>query len=104
MPQGRTGGAGSRLKIPTLPAAASGVQKLLAAFFYAPASDLHTGERRCPDNFYLVRLKTPKQSSQVVEAATLEVHGEHLVFLDSRGKLAASFPTKIVETWIQINP
>jgi hypothetical protein len=32
------------------------------------------------------------------------VYGEHLVFLNWRGKLAALFLMEIVESWIEITP
>ena len=48
---------------------------------------------------YLVVLKRPSQAIQHVVAATIEVHGEHLVFLNAEGKLAALFLTEIVQSW-----
>ncbi len=51
------------------------------------------------DKRYLVSCKTPEISMQSVVAASGEVHGEHLVFLNSRGELAAMFLLEIVESW-----
>jgi hypothetical protein len=48
---------------------------------------------------YSVRCKTPENSTQSVVAASCEVHGEQLVFLDSKGELAAIFLLEIVESW-----
>jgi hypothetical protein len=51
------------------------------------------------DKTYLVRFKRPEISTQPVIAASVEFHGEHLVFLDSKGELAALFLLEIVESW-----
>jgi hypothetical protein len=48
---------------------------------------------------YLVALKPPSQAVQHVIAATVEVHGKHLVFLNAEGKLAALFLMEIVRSW-----
>ena len=37
-----------------------------------------------------------------VTAASADIHGEHLVFLDSTGKLAALFLLEIVESWSEM--
>jgi hypothetical protein len=74
----------------------------VGAFCFAPKSSAYCG--RWPDRIYLVRLKAPQKSSQLAEAKTVEVHGEHRAFLDSKGKPAASFPLEIVESWIQVTP
>lgn len=50
------------------------------------------------DRMYLVALK-PNHVVQHVVAATVEVHGEHLVFLSADGKLAAVFLLGIVQSW-----
>jgi hypothetical protein len=46
---------------------------------------------------YLVAFKPPSQALQLVIATTVEVQGEHLVFLNGEGKLAALFLMEIVE-------
>ena len=56
-----------------------------------------------PDKTYLVRMKAPSGALQHVRAATAEFYGDHLVLLDSQGKLAALFLTEIVESWHEIN-
>lgn len=56
-----------------------------------------------PDETYLVRMKAPSGALQHVRAATVEFYGDHLVLLDSQGKLAALFMMEIVESWNVIN-
>jgi hypothetical protein len=56
-----------------------------------------------PDKTYLVQCKAPEASSQIVVAASIEVHGEHLAFLNSEGKLAALFLMENVKSWNVIN-
>jgi hypothetical protein len=51
------------------------------------------------DKRYLVTCKTPEIRTQSVVAASWEVHGECLVFLNSKGELAAMFLLEIVECW-----
>jgi hypothetical protein len=51
------------------------------------------------DQTHLVALKPPSQAVQHVVATTVEVHGEHLVFLNAEGKLAALFMMEIVQSW-----
>ena len=52
---------------------------------------------------YQVSCKTPETSTQSVIAASCDVYGDHLVFLNSRGKLAAIFLLEIVESWSVTN-
>jgi hypothetical protein len=56
-----------------------------------------------PDKTYLVQCKAPEGSGQIVLAATIEVHGEHLAFLNSAGRLAALFLLENVKSWNVIN-
>ena len=51
------------------------------------------------DQTYLVALKPPSHAVQHVIAASLEIHGEHLVFLNAEGNLAALFLMEIVQSW-----
>jgi hypothetical protein len=53
------------------------------------------------DRTYLVRFKPPELGFQVVTAANAEIHGEHLVLLNSMGKLAALFLMDTVESWAE---
>jgi hypothetical protein len=50
-----------------------------------------------------VRINPPSGALQHVTAVRAEIHGEHLVFLNSEGKLAALFLMEIVESWNEIN-
>jgi hypothetical protein len=56
------------------------------------------------DTAYLVRFKGADQRPEVVIAETIEVHGEHLVFLRSDGSLAALFVLEIIEGWSEVKP
>jgi hypothetical protein len=49
------------------------------------------------DHNYRVRLKT--QTVHHVIASTVELHGDHLVFVNSRGQLAALFLKDLVRSW-----
>jgi hypothetical protein len=49
------------------------------------------------DRTYRVHLTTA--TVQHVIASTVQIHGDHLVFLDSKGKLAALFSTGLVRSW-----
>ena len=53
---------------------------------------------------YLVRLKAPDLATQHVFAASVEMRGEHLVFVDSAGKLAALFLLEVVSDVSDISP
>ena len=48
---------------------------------------------------YLVALKLPSRAVQHVIAASLEIHGENLVFFNAEGELAAMFLMEIVQSW-----
>ena len=43
------------------------------------------------DQTYLVALKLPESSIRRVSAASFAFHGDHLAFLDAKGRLAALF-------------
>lgn len=55
------------------------------------------------DKTYLVRFKEPGSAPILVEAASVEFHGEHLVFLRSSGELSALFLFEIVRDWSEID-
>jgi hypothetical protein len=55
------------------------------------------------DKCYQVRFKCSNLSPQLVISASVEIHGEHLVFLRSDGSLAALFVLEIVESWPEVN-
>jgi hypothetical protein len=51
------------------------------------------------DQKYLVTLMPPSRAIQQVLAATVEVRGNHLVFVDAKGNLTAVFLRALVESW-----
>jgi hypothetical protein len=55
------------------------------------------------DKSYLVRFKCSNLNTHLVIAASVEIHGEHLVFLRSDGSLAAMFVLEIVESWAEVD-
>ena len=55
-----------------------------------------------PEKKYLVRFKTSDLSPEPVIAASVEIHGEHLIFLRSDGSLAALFVLEIVDDWVEV--
>ena len=56
------------------------------------------------DKTFLVRLRPPELRVRPVIAASAEIQGAHLVFLDSKGELAALFLMEVVESWSEIGP
>jgi hypothetical protein len=84
--------------------------------------DLHYGAVticRCParrsdgmtDKVYLVRFKPPEVGTQLVAAEPgrtwqsprVQIHGEHVAFLNSKGELAALFLLEVVEGWSELS-
>ena len=55
-----------------------------------------------PDKTFLVRLKLPTGAHQRVRAATVIIHGEHLMFSNSEGILSALYLTEILESWNEL--
>jgi hypothetical protein len=49
------------------------------------------------DHNYRVRLAT--QKVQHVTASTVQLHGDHLVFMNSKGQLTALFLKNLVRSW-----
>jgi hypothetical protein len=47
---------------------------------------------------YLVRFKLPEVHSQTFVAASVTLHGDHLVLLDPNGQLVAMFLADLVES------
>jgi hypothetical protein len=66
----------------------------LAKHLAASPGRAYTG--RMVDKTYLVCLKPPSLALQHVDASRFEIHGEHLVFVDLEGKLAALFLMELV--------
>jgi hypothetical protein len=55
-----------------------------------------------PAKTYIVRFKPPELSSRFVTAASFQIQGEHLVFLNSKDELAALFLLEELESWDEI--
>ena len=51
------------------------------------------------DKTFVVRFKARELSTQLVIAANAEIHADHMVLLNSTGKLAALFLLEAVESW-----
>jgi hypothetical protein len=56
-----------------------------------------------PDKTYLIRFKKTDLHSRLVIAANAEIHGEHLVFIRSDGRLAGLFLLDIAESWSEVD-
>jgi hypothetical protein len=56
-----------------------------------------------PDKTYLVMFKKTDIGPQLVRAASIEIYGDHLVFLRSDGELAALFLLEIAKDWSEID-
>jgi hypothetical protein len=67
--------------------------------FYAVVARQLEVHRPMSDKLYLIRFKASELICHAVIAARAEIHGEHLVFLRSEGRLAALFLLEIVENW-----
>jgi hypothetical protein len=59
------------------------------------AENLPHGEQQ---KVYLVQFKSPEVHSQTFVAASVAIHGDHLVLLAPDGKLVAMFLTDVVES------
>ena len=53
------------------------------------------------DKTYLIRLKQPQRDVYWVAAESADIQGEHLVFLNSKGKLLVLILLGIVESWTE---
>lgn len=51
------------------------------------------------DKRYSVSIKAPQRSTYTLIAASAEIHGEHLVFLNSEGQPLFLFLLENVESW-----
>jgi hypothetical protein len=54
------------------------------------------------DKRYSVRISTPQPSTYILIAASAEIHGEHLVFLNSESQPLFLFLLEIVESWSEL--
>ncbi len=48
---------------------------------------------------FVVKFKSPELAMRTVIAATVELHGDHLMLMDSDGLVAALFVMDTVESW-----
>jgi hypothetical protein len=55
-----------------------------------------------PDKTYLVRFRPPSDAIQHVRAADIQIIGEHLVIVDSHGKLAAIFSKDLIQSVLEL--
>jgi hypothetical protein len=51
------------------------------------------------DNLYRVAFKDPNLPDQLIKAVTVEIHGEHLIFLTATADLSALFLLEIIDSW-----
>jgi hypothetical protein len=56
-----------------------------------------------PEKAYIVKFKRPEISVRPVMAARAEIQGDHLVFVNSEGGLAALFLLEMVQSWNEIS-
>jgi len=54
------------------------------------------------DKTFIVRFKARELSTQLVIAANAEIHADHMVLLNSTGKLTALFLLEVVESWTEL--
>lgn len=53
---------------------------------------------------FLIVFRPPRRTHHHVFASKVEIHGEHLVLINSEGKLVALFLLEIVESCNEIGP
>jgi hypothetical protein len=53
------------------------------------------------DKRYLIRLNQPGPAIHVLIAASVGIHGDHLVFLNSKGELIFLIMLEAVESWME---
>jgi hypothetical protein len=54
------------------------------------------------DKTYIVRFKPPQIKDQLFSASSAEIQGDHIVLLNSEGRLAALLLLDIVESWMAL--
>jgi hypothetical protein len=55
-----------------------------------------------PNKTYVVRFRPPSDAVQHVLAAGIQIIGEHLVMVDSHGKLAAIFSQDLIQSVLEL--
>jgi hypothetical protein len=73
------------------------IEQRLLATYQARGTDAMTHKT------YLIRFKPPQIGTQVVVAESVQIHDEHLAFLNSKGELVALFLLELVEGWSQVS-
>jgi hypothetical protein len=58
---------------------------------------------KMPEKAYIVKFKRPEISIRPVMAACVEIQGEHLVFVNSEGRLAALFSLEMIQSWNEVS-
>jgi hypothetical protein len=58
---------------------------------------------KTPEKTYIVKFIRTEMNIQTVIAARAEIRGDHLVFLNSDGELAATFLLKMIESVIKVS-
>jgi hypothetical protein len=56
-----------------------------------------------PEKTYIVNFRRPEIIMRPVVAARAEIQGDHLVFVNSDGRLAALFLLEIVQSWNEVS-
>ena len=64
----------------------------------------HTAQVRSQmtDKRYAVHVQAPRRSIYILIAASAEIHGEHLIFLNSEGQPLFLFLLETVESWSEL--
>ena len=60
-----------------------------------------TGEVSMSDKTYLIRLNSPRRTLHVAIAASVAIHGDHLLFLNSKGELVFLVVLDAVTSWTE---
>jgi hypothetical protein len=79
----------------------SGRRKLLNAFKRTRASEIEVVAVVATLSIHLHRSRIDRVE-KLIWTSLAQIHGEHLVFLTSKGELAALFLLEIVEDWSEL--
>lgn len=67
------------------------------------ASRFATVRSLMPDKTWLIRFKQSDRITELVTASSVELRGEHLVFLQADGKLIALVVMESIESWSEVD-
>jgi hypothetical protein len=56
------------------------------------------------EKLFIVRFEPTGMKPQTFLASSAEIHGEHLVLMNSQGKLVAMFLFEVVQSWSTVAP